>query len=305
MISKSFALAEQLGPVFDLTCDCEDGSAVTGPSVAGQELAHAELICQLISAKKPSQLRTGVRVHPFSSPLCASEIELFVRQIGPKLAYITIPKIADFAEAKSALEAVRTCCAKNGLPKPIPVHLLIETMQAVADVQRIAELPGIEVLDFGLMDFISEHQGAIPAACMRSPGQFEHQQLIRAKTEIAAAALRCGIVPSHNVSVAFSDPETTRADAALAHQRFGFLRMWSIHPAQIPAIVAGMTPAGEDLLKMESILLAGYRNQWAPIAFEEVLHDRASYRYFWDCVRRAHISGAKLSPETLRLFFSL
>ena len=36
----------------------------------------------------------------------------------------------------------------------------------------IAATPWVQVLDFGLMDFVSGHHGAIPASAMRSPGQF-------------------------------------------------------------------------------------------------------------------------------------
>jgi citrate lyase subunit beta/citryl-CoA lyase len=35
---------------------------------------------------------------------------------------------------------------------------------------------------------------------MLSPGQFEHPLIVRAKCEIAAAALANGVVPSHNVT---------------------------------------------------------------------------------------------------------
>ena len=69
------------------------------------------------------------------------------------------------------------------------MHVLIETHGALRDVWQIAALPGVESIDFGLMDFVSGHHGAIPASAMRSPGQFEHRLIARAKAEVVAAAL--------------------------------------------------------------------------------------------------------------------
>ncbi|OYV97577.1 MAG: hypothetical protein B7Z62_05735, partial [Deltaproteobacteria bacterium 37-65-8] len=45
----------------------------------------------------------------------------------------------------------------------------------------LAALPWMQSLAFGLMDFVSDHHGALGAAVMRSPGQFEHQLIVRAK----------------------------------------------------------------------------------------------------------------------------
>ena len=82
----------------------------------------------------------------------------------------------------------------------IPIHVLIETHGALRDAFEIAALPHVEVLDFGQMDFVSGHHGALPASAMRSPDQFEHALLVRAKAEVVAAAIGNGVVPAHNVS---------------------------------------------------------------------------------------------------------
>ncbi|MCB1829788.1 MAG: CoA ester lyase, partial [Gammaproteobacteria bacterium] len=41
LIRKAFELQDKLGPIFDVSCDCEDGA----PS--GQEREHAEMIVRL------------------------------------------------------------------------------------------------------------------------------------------------------------------------------------------------------------------------------------------------------------------
>ena len=44
LMRKSMALQQELGPVFDITFDCEDGAA------AGSEEAHAHLVAELLNA---------------------------------------------------------------------------------------------------------------------------------------------------------------------------------------------------------------------------------------------------------------
>jgi hypothetical protein len=54
----------------------------------------------------------------------------------------------------------------------VPLHALIETHGALAEVAALAAHPRIESLSFGLMDFVSAHRGAIPQAAMGMAGQF-------------------------------------------------------------------------------------------------------------------------------------
>jgi citrate lyase subunit beta/citryl-CoA lyase len=126
-------------------------------------------------------------------------------EAGSRLAYITVPKATHHEQVAEVIAFIRETAQRAGLERPVPVHVLIETRRAARRFP-IAELPDIEVLDFGLMDFVSGHHGAIPAAAMRSPGQFEHALLARAKADMVAAALANGIVPAHNVCLNLRTP---------------------------------------------------------------------------------------------------
>src|SRR3546814_6653618 len=63
------------------------------------------------------------------------------------------------------------------------------------------------------MDFVSEHYGAIAGNAMRTPGQFTHPLIVRAKLEIAAACHAHGKIPSHNVTTEISDTSVVASDA--------------------------------------------------------------------------------------------
>ncbi|MBL8301832.1 MAG: CoA ester lyase, partial [Ideonella sp.] len=64
--------------------------------------------------------------------------------------------------------------------------------------------------------------------------------------------------------------------------------MWSIHPAQIRPIVEAFTPSVAEVDQAIEILQAAQAAHWAPIRHDDTLHDRASYRYFWQVLERAH-----------------
>jgi citrate lyase subunit beta/citryl-CoA lyase len=154
------------------------------------------------------------------------------------------------------------------------------------------------------MDFVSAHHGAIPASAMKSPGQFEHPLVTRAKCEITAAALFSGVVPTHNVTTELKDLDVIGNDARRARNEFGYLRMWSIHPNQILPIVDAMRPDFSAVETAAAILTAAQDKDWAPIAHEGILHDRASYRYYWELVERAHATGMTLPAAAQERFFA-
>ncbi|WP_428264255.1 HpcH/HpaI aldolase/citrate lyase family protein [Haliangium sp.] len=291
LIGKALALQDQFGPVFDVTMDCEDGAP------AGRERQHAEMVVDLLRQTGDRRGLAGVRIHDHSHPAWRQDVDIVLRGAGARCAYLTIPKPTSAAQVSEMLAYIRQVAGECGLERDIPVHVLIETHGGLREVEAIAALPWVQVLDFGLMDFVSDHHGAIPAAAMRSPGQFEHALIARAKTLIAAAALAHGLVPSHNVCLDLKNPYQTWADARRARDQFGFLRMWSVHPAQIRPIVDAMQPDFSEVELACRVLLAAARAEWGPIQLDGQLHDRATYRYYWQLVRRAQVSGQALPDE--------
>jgi citrate lyase subunit beta/citryl-CoA lyase len=297
LIVKALELQDKLGPIFDITCDCEDGAQ------AGKEKEHAEMVVRALGSPANKQRMAGVRIHDYTHPAWKQDIDVVVSGAGNVLAYVTIPKATSAAQVAEMIIHVEQVAAKHGIRRQIPIHALIETHGALHDAAEIARLPGMQVLDFGLMDFVSGHHGAIPAAAMRSPGQFEHQLLARAKTEVVAAALAHGVIPAHNVTLDLKNVYQTYQDAWRARHEFGFLRMWSIYPAQIQPIVDAMKPDYSEVRDAAAILLAAQKAEWGPIQYAGELHDRATYRYFWEILQKAKVTGVELSEDAARAFF--
>lgn len=298
LILKALSLQDSLGPIFDITCDCEDGAA------AGQEREHAEMIVRVLNSEANKCRMAGARIHDYTHAAWRQDVDILVGGVGQLLAYITIPKCTTAAQAAEMIAYIQKVAASQGITRQIPIHILVETHGALHEVYEIAALPWLQVVDFGLMDFVSGHHGAIPASAMRSPGQFEHRLLARAKAQVVAAALAHGVVPAHNVTLDLKNTETTFSDASRARNEFGFLRMWSIYPTQIPAIVDAMKPNYDEVTIASNILLAAQAAEWGPIQYDGELHDRATYRYFWEVLQKAKITNVTIPVEANVAFFS-
>ena len=297
LIVKALELQAKLGRLFDITCDCEDGAE------AGKEKQHAEMIVDVLASGRNSYAMAGARIHDYTHAHWKKDVDILVGGAGKVLAYLTLPKSTSAAQVAEMIEYIRGVGRKKKLRREIPVHVLVETHGALHDAWDIARQPGVQVLDFGLMDFVSGHHGAVNSSNMRSPGQFEHPLIVRAKAEIVAAALAHGVVPAHNVSLDLKNSYNVFRDAWRARNDFGFLRMWSIHPSQIQPIVDAMKPDLGEVEDASQILLAAQRANWGPIQYQGELHDRATYRYFWEVLQKAKVTGVSVPREAGDAFF--
>jgi len=294
---KALELQAERGPVFDVTLDLEDGAP------AGREKAHAELVVSLLAGEGNVHRAAGVRIHDYSSPHWRSDVDTVIKGAGTIVSHITIPKVMSARGLARMITYIQNACAFGEVGREIPIHVLIETHGAVREAFKIAALPWLRGLDFGIMDFVSSHHGALSSNAMRSPGQFEHVLVRRAKTAQVAASLAHGLVPAHSVTLAVKDADQVRADARRAREEFGYLRMWSIHPSQIDPILEAFAPDRSALGHAGEVLLAGRAASWGPVSLDDQLYDRASYRHFWQLVQRAHLGGLPLPDAVREAFF--
>jgi citrate lyase subunit beta / citryl-CoA lyase len=312
------AMSEEFGTcVFDVSLDCEDGAPVGG------EIDHANMVVALanqaysasknVAKNSPNQVapRIAVRVHPVDHPAFAGDVATIVGGAGDLLCHLMIPKVETVADIEIALRAIDAASVNCRRTSPLPLHALIESPGAVHQAFAIAAHPRVLSLSFGLMDFVSSHGGAIPASAMDSNaasmaqgiGQFSHPLVTRAKLEISSACHASGKVPSHCVVTEFSDTAAMKNAAMRASREFGFTRMWSIHPSQIRPILEAFAPSSEEIDAATRIVVLAQRALWAPIQVDGRLHDRASYRYFWQILERAHQTGKTL-PDSAQAYFS-
>jgi citrate lyase subunit beta/citryl-CoA lyase len=307
-------MAEEFGAcVFDVTLDCEDGAP------AGAEVDQAQRVVGLANAELAAALaqpgnvqrRVGVRMHPVGHDFFESDVDIVMGQAAAALSYIMIPKVESLADVEQAVQALDGASVGKRLA-PMPLHVLIESPTAVHHAFEIAQHPRVESVSFGLMDFVSAHGGAIPSSAMGVRGahdahtldQFHHPLVLRAKLEVASACHAAGKVPSHCVVTEFRDAQALEQAARMAASALGYTRMWSIHPDQIRPILKAFSPSEAEVELACTIVLEAARQEWAPISVHGKLHDRASYRYFWQVLERAHQTGCTLPNEVHGYFLT-
>jgi citrate lyase subunit beta/citryl-CoA lyase len=101
----------------------------------------------------------------------------------------------------------------------------------------------------------------------------------------------------------FRDTVALERVARYAAAGLGYTRMWSIHPDQIRPILKAFSPSTTEVELAALILEQAIAQEWAPISVQGKLHDRASYRYFWQVLERAHQTGVAL-PGGLDRYFA-
>ncbi len=298
--------------VFDVTLDCEDGAPVGG------EVEQANRIVALANYGRNApdlianglSRRIGVRLHAVDHASFESDVDIVLGGAAQSLSYIMVPKVESLVDVESAVGAIDAAIRPGHRDNAIPLHVLIESPAAVHRAFDIAAHPRVESVSFGLMDFVSAHGGAIPHSAMglretsdtHSLDQFHHPLVARAKLEIASACHASGKVPSHCVVTELRNEAGIERAAKMAATAFGYTRMWSIHPGQIRPILRAFMPAKPELDMAARILSLAQEADWAPIAIDGKLHDRASFRYFWQVMERANQTGCEL-PESMQVFF--
>jgi citrate lyase subunit beta/citryl-CoA lyase len=299
--------------VFDVTLDCEDGARV------GAERDHAFMVLALlnkahlaikIEADEGSS-RVAVRVHPVGHPAFEQDVEIIVGGAAQALCHVMIPKVDSLADLERALACIDRAARLSVRVDPMPIHVLIESPAAVQCVAEIVAHPRVQSASFGLMDFVSAHGGAIPASAMATSAQslpedldqFSHPLVVRAKLEIAATCHAFGKVASHCVVTEFKNVAALEVAARRASRALGFGRMWSIHPDQIRPILAAFAPDSVEVARASRIVCSAHAADWAPISVDGTLHDRASYRYFWQTLVRAHQTARLHRDDPAQAFF--
>ena len=118
LILKALALQEKLGPIFDITCDCEDGAP------AGKEREHAEMIVRVLASEANKLNMAGVRIHDYSHDHWREDVDIVLSGIGDRVAYITIPKTTDNAHLQEMVGYIQAQAADAGIDRQIPLHVL-------------------------------------------------------------------------------------------------------------------------------------------------------------------------------------
>ena len=189
--------------------------------------------------------------------------------------------------------------ALQDLPQSSGMPIMLQPLSSTSRVLKI----GITSEKYDMMDLSMIAYWTMKFRLMSVQGvaniPFWGERIKSLQIHVDAAKMR-----AHNVTLELRDQDVIYGDAHRARQEFGFMRQWSIYPAQIEPITRAMAPEMPEVELGQAIMLKAYEADWGPIQHEGDLHDRATYRYYWEALQRARLMNVPLSDEVEKLFFS-
>ena len=203
--------------------DLEDAVSVEGKPAA------RETVAAWLSPERP----VYVRVNGTQTEWFADDLRAVSR---PGLAGVMLPK---------AEEPEQVAETASGLGDATPVLPTLETALGVWNARALAEVPGVERLAFGPVDFRLD-TGILG----------EGEELLYVKTRMVLASRVAGVLPPlDGVTVALDDPEQLAADVQRARS-LGFGGKACIHPRQVGAVNEGFRPTQGEVTWAENVVRA-------------------------------------------------
>lgn len=213
-----------------LIIDLED--AVAPADKAGARTAALDWLA------KPADGRIG-RALRINAPATAHGLEdlLALVRSDARPDVVVVPK----TESPDVLRLVAGLLADAG--KPTRLVALVESARGIANADTIAQAtPRLEALFFGAADL---------AADLGAEVAWEPLLGARSRVVVAAAQVGVGVIDSPFFSIADEDGLAAEVRAAV---RMGFTAKAAIHPRQVGAINAALTPTPDQVAQARRIL---------------------------------------------------
>lgn len=268
-------------------CDLEDAVAPSAKVGARDTIVRA--LNELDWGKKTR----CVRINDVTTEWCHDDIITVVEGAGRNLDTIMLTKPFCAADVVFLHHMLNQLEKKLGLTRRIGIEVLIEEVQALQNVEEIANASDrLECLIFGMGDF-SGSMGidttAIGGGGQNYPGDIFHYARFRVTMAARAAGLDAVDGPFSN----FRDEEGYRREAVKARS-LGMVGKWAIHPAQIDPAIGVFTPPPEVVARARKIE-AAYREAEAQglgaAQVDGAMIDVASLRLVRNVLAKADLAG--------------
>lgn len=241
MIAKAAASAADLAFL-----DLEDSVAPVN-----KVAARANIITGLKEHDWGNTIR-AVRVNEVGSQWCHQEVIDLVTEAGAYIDIIIIPKIRSPREIWFVDTLLTELEGGLDLPHRIGLEVLIEEVEALANVEEIAQCcDRLEALILGVGD-LAASQGVRLGHIGETggyPGDIWHYA--RAKMIVAARA--AGIDAIDGPFANFGDPDGYRQEAGWATS-LGCVGKWAIHPSQIEIANEVFSPTADEVSQARAVI---------------------------------------------------
>jgi citrate lyase subunit beta / citryl-CoA lyase len=233
-----------------------------------------------------------VRINDTGTRYCYGDIIEIVQGAGENLDVIMIPKVLDAADVLFVDKLLSQLEKDLGLRKRIGLECLIEEVEGMMNIERIAgSTPRLEALIFGMGDY-SASQG-VPMTAFGGnggyPGDIWHYQRHR----LAIACRSFGLDPVDGPFPDIQAPEIYREECRRA-MTLGLVGKWAIHPSQVPIAQDIFSPPKADVDRARAMKTAfdeALANGLGSVMYEGKMIDIASIRIVNNVVARADLIG--------------
>jgi citrate lyase subunit beta/citryl-CoA lyase len=230
-----------------------------------------------------------VRINDTASRFCYGDIIEVVQGAGQRLDLIMVPKVLD-ADDVLFVDKLLTQLEKDlGLKNRIGLECLIEEVQAMMNIERIAaSTPRLEALIFGMGDY-SASQGVSNRNIPNYPGDVWHYQRHR----LAVACKSFGLDPIDGPFADISNIEAYREECRRA-MTLGLLGKWALHPSQVPVAQEVFSPTLAEVERaraMKSAFEDALSKGLGAVMYEGKMIDIAVMRLVNNVVDRASQIG--------------
>lgn len=230
-----------------------------------------------------------VRINDTASRFCYGDIIELVQGAGENLDLIMVPKVLDADDVLFVDKLLSQLEKDLGLKNRIGLECLIEEVEAMMNVERIAaSTPRLEALIFGMGDY-SASQGVSNKDIPDYPGDVWHYQRHR----LAVACKSFGIDPIDGPYADIKDVDGYREECRRA-MTLGLLGKWALHPTQIPIAQEVFSPTRAEVERARAVKAAfedALSKGLGAVMYEGRMIDIAVMRIVDNVVERANRIG--------------
>lgn len=233
-----------------------------------------------------------VRINDTTTRFCYGDIIEVVQGAGAELDMIMIPKVLDADDVLFVDKLVSQLEKDLGLSNRIGLECLIEEVEGMMNIERIAaSTPRLEALIFGMGDYSASQGISVKAIGGSSgyPGDIWHYQRHR----LAIACKSFGLDPVDGPFADIQNPEGFREECRRA-MTLGLVGKWAIHPSQVEIAQEVFSPSKTDVERARAMKAAfdeALAKGLGAVMYEGKMIDIASIRIINNTVDRAKLIG--------------
>ena len=256
-----------------------------------KKAARANIVKALTTQEFGRTVRC-VRINDTATRFCYGDIIEVVEGAGEKLDLIMIPKVLDADDVLFVDKLLSQLEKDLGLKNRIGLECLIEEVEGMMNIERIAgSTPRLEALIFGMGDY-SASQGISLQSIGGAggyPGDIWHYQRHR----LAIACKSFGLDPVDGPYADIQNPEGYREECRRA-MTLGLVGKWAIHPSQVPIAQDIFSPSEAEVKRARAIKAAfddALAQGLGAVMYDGKMIDIASIRIVNNIVERANLIG--------------